>query len=133
LRSGGRVVTGWRGWVARGRDQLAGRSISYSFAQGQTVLLRRPQETDGKPLRVVVSPDIARFAGPGGAITLEFTDEPVPARIVGVAARFPDAGQPDESFVVADASRLATVLDGRLPGTGVPSELWLSGPPQLER
>jgi len=133
LRTGGRVMTAWRGWVARGGAQLAGRMISYSFAQGETVLLRLPQETDDRPLRVVVSPEIARFAGPGGAITLDFTDEPVPARIVGVTARFPAAAAPDESFVVADQSRLATVLDARLPGTGAPSELWLSGPAQLER
>src|SRR5207244_4303928 len=112
--------------------QRAGLGVSSSFAQGQTALLRLPQETDGKPLRVVVSPEIARFAGPGGTITLDFTDEPVPARIVGVATRFPDTAEPDESFVVADQSRLATVLDARLPGTGVPSELWLSGPSRLE-
>jgi hypothetical protein len=133
LRQDGRIVTAWRGWLARGGGALSGRTVSYSFAEGQTVVLRLPQSTDGRPLLVVVSPEIARFADPSGTITLQFDDEAVPARIVAVATRFPDAAPPDEPFVVAEQSRLATVLDARLPGTGAPSELWLSGPPSLAR
>jgi hypothetical protein len=131
LHRGSRTLTRWRGWLALGAEQPGPRLLSYSFDQGQTVLLRLPQPTDGKPLRVVVSPDIARSAGPGGTVTLGLPDEPVEARIVGVADRFPDAAGPDGSFVVAEESRLATVLDSRLPGTGAPLELWLSGPASL--
>jgi hypothetical protein len=132
LRSGDRVLTAWRGWVASGGARFIGERVSYEFSQGQTVLLRLPQPTDGRPLRVVVSPEIARVAGPGGALALNFGNQLVPARIVGVATRFPAADQQDEGFVIADESRLATALDARLPGTGAPSELWLSGPASLE-
>jgi hypothetical protein len=133
LRSGGRVLTHWRGWVTRGGGHVSNGRLSYAFGEGQTILLRLPQPTDGHLLRVVVSPEIAGAAGPGGAITLDLQDQRLPARIVGVAARFPDADQQGEGFVVADESRLATALDARLPGTGRPGELWLSGPPQAER
>src|SRR5205823_11982754 len=95
-------------------------------------LLRLPQPTDNRPLRVVVSPEIASAAGPDGTITLDLVNQRLPARIVGVAARFPDADQQGEGFVVTDESRLATALDARLPGTGTPGEIWLSGPPQAE-
>jgi predicted lysophospholipase L1 biosynthesis ABC-type transport system permease subunit len=50
-----------------------------------------------------------------------------------VAARFPNADQQDEGFVIADESRLATALDARLPGTGTPHELWLTGPPRAKQ
>ena len=133
LRAGRRILTHWRGWVTRGGARLAHGRLSYAFSQGQTILLRLPQPTDGRPLRVVVSPEIASAAGPQGTITLDLQDQRLPARIVGVATRFPDADQQDEGFVIADESRLATALDARLPGTGTPGELWLSGAPQAER
>jgi hypothetical protein len=133
LRAGRRILTHWRGWVTRGGARFANGRLSYAFSQGQTILLRLPQPTDGRPLRVVVSPEIASAAGPQGTITLDLQNERLPARIVGVATRFPDADQQDEGFVIADESRLATALDARLPGTGTPGELWLSGPPQAER
>jgi hypothetical protein len=133
LRAGRRILTHWSGWVTRGGGRIANGRLSYAFDQGQTILLRLPQPTDGKPLRVVVSPEIAGTAGPGGTITLDLENQRLPARIVGVATRFPDADQQGEGFVIADESRLATALDGRLPGTGTPGELWLSGPPQAAR
>jgi hypothetical protein len=134
LRAGRRrILTHWSGWVTRGGGRLAGARLSYAFDEGQTILLRLPQPTDRQPLRVVVSPDVAGAAGPGGTMTLDLQDQRLPARIVGVASRFPDADQQGEGFVVADESRLATALDGRLPGTGRPGEVWLSGPPQAER
>jgi FtsX-like permease family len=133
LRAGRRVLTHWSGWVTSGGGRLATGRLSYAFDQGQTIFLRLPQPNDREPLRVVVSPEVAGAAGPGGTITLDLQDQRLPARIVGVAKRFPDADQQDEGFVVADESRLAVALDGRLPGTGRPGEVWLSGPPQAER
>ena len=134
-----RPFLGWRGWVARDggvRRTAAGARLSYAFPDVRTVLLRPRQPTDGSPLRVVVSPDVAAAAGPGGLLTLDFHDPQLTARIVGVADRFPTL-QPDEPFVVAEESRLATALDAGDPGTGRPGELWLSAPggslPRLER
>ena len=128
LSAGSRVLTDWHGWVARGGAALTQRTVSYTFNSELTMLLRLPQATDNRPLRVLVSPKIAASAGPGGSLTLEFPAAEVPAQIVGVASRFPDAQESDEGFVIADESRLATALDASLPGTGAPGELWLSVP-----
>jgi hypothetical protein len=111
LRAGRRVLTHWGGWVTSGGGRLAHGRLSYAFDQGQTIVLRLPQPTDRQPLRVVVSPDIASAAGPQGTITLDLENQRLPARIVGVATRFPNADQQGEGFVVADESRLATALD----------------------
>jgi hypothetical protein len=131
-----RTLTRWQGWIAHGADRVqASRrlALAYTFDTGQTVVVRRPQSTDGRPLRVVVSPDVARAAGPGGLLTLDFQTVQVPARIVGVASRFPAAEQGGEGFVVGDESRLATALDADAPGTGTPGEIWLSVPAGANR
>src|SRR5207247_7214157 len=98
LRASRRILTRWSGWVTRGGGRLAHGHLSYAFDEGQTILLRLPQPTDRQPLRVVVSPEGAGAAGPGGTITLDLQDQRLPARIVGVAARFPDADQQGEGF-----------------------------------
>src|SRR5205085_3843310 len=66
LRAGRRILTRWSGWVTTGGGRLTHGRLSYAFDQGQTILLRLPQPTDGHPLRVVVSPEIAGGAGPDG-------------------------------------------------------------------
>ncbi len=131
LSTSSRQLVSWRGWLVRGRGARAvpGRwmRIDYSFPEVETLVVRRPQPTDGYALRVIASPGVARAAGPNGSLELDFDDAAVPAQIVGVARRFPTipAGQP---FAVADQSRLATILDADAPGTGTPEELWLSVP-----
>ena len=52
----------------------------------------------------------------------------MPARIVGVATRFPDSDDLGQGFVVVDESQLATALGADAPGTAAPDELWLSAP-----
>ena len=62
------------------------------------MIVRLPQPTDNRPLRVLVSPDVARSAPSNGLITLDFQDAQLAARIVGVARRFPDSEQQGEGF-----------------------------------
>ncbi len=129
LLLGERPITDWKGFVARhGLEVHEGKTarVDYAFTEGQTMVLRPPQETDDKPLRVIVSRDIARSADPGGALVLDIQGTTVAARVVGVADRFPAAQEQDEGFVIADESRLRTVLDSDTPGTGTPGELWLA-------
>ena len=125
------TVTDWAGWLARGGAELDSASpalLTYSFTNGQTMVVRRPQPTDGHPLKVLVSANIAKAAPTGGLITLNFQDAEVPAQIVGVAKRFPDSNDEGQGFVVAEQSHLATALSADAPGTAVPDELWLSVP-----
>ena len=127
----GVTLTDWRGFVTRGGlRQHMGRKfeLSYAFTEGQTMLLRLPQPTDSRPLRVIASPDVARSAGPGGSLILDFQDVRVPARVVAVAGRFPAAQEQEEGFVIAEEKGLATALDADAPGTGTPGELWLAAP-----
>jgi len=119
------------GWVAHGGGTLraAGRDtrLRYAFPDVQTIVMRPREPTDGRPLRIIASPDVARAGGPGGLLTLDFLQPPLKARVVGVATRFPTL-QPGEPFAIAEESRLATALDADAPGTGRPNELWLAAP-----
>jgi FtsX-like permease family len=128
-----RVVTDWRGWVARGRGATleprtgAVTSVAYAFQDVEDLRLRPRQATDDMPLPVIASPAVGAAAGPGGQLTLDFYNTQVASRVVGVARRFPSIGETEE-FVVADEGALATALDADAPGTGAPGELWLSVP-----
>jgi hypothetical protein len=129
----GRVQTHihWRGWVARGGGTVGAAGgktrLSYAFPDVRTILLRPREPSDGRPLPIVASPGVARAAGAGGLLTLDFLEPPIRARVIGIATRFPTL-QPDEPFVVAEETQLATALDADAPGRGRPDELWLSAP-----
>lgn len=137
LRAGGRVVTGWTGWVARGGASLeaggGGHELRYSFDTGQTIFVRRPQPTDRWPLPVLVSSDLGGSLRPGTRFPLDLGDVQVRALVVGVATRFPDAEQYGQGFVIADESALSTALDAQVAGRGDPLELWLSVPSAAQR
>lgn len=130
--AGGRsTVTDWSGWLARSGAQLGSGNpplLTYTFAQGQTIVVRRPQPTDGVALPALVSANVAGSDPVGSTITLTFEATQVAARIVGIASRFPASEDEGQGFVVVDESRLATALDADAPGTATPDELWLSVP-----
>ena len=127
LRSGGAPVTDWRGWVGRGGispeagTPTGAQRLRFAITGATRPLLRPVEPTDGVPLPVAVSPDIARAAG-GGLIELRFAGQTVPARVVAVGDRFPTL---NGTYAVADESRLATALNADDPGSAVPDELWL--------
>ena len=123
------AVTSWSGWLGRqGATRLPGNTVRvrYALTVAQTALFRPTQPTDGHPLAIAVSPDVARAAGPGGVVTLELGSQTVTGRVVSVAKRFPGTADGDGSFVVADESHLQTALDADAPGTGTPGEVWIA-------
>src|SRR5439155_8975036 len=107
--------------------------LSYTFTTAQTIVLRRRQQTDGHPLPVLVSSAIAQTLGRQRALTVDFGDVQLPARVVGTAERFPDSEENGEGFVVAEQDALSTALDAERPGRGVPLEVWLSVPSRSVR
>jgi hypothetical protein len=127
----GTEVTDWRAWVTRGtaRPAAAGTGtagLGYALDGSTNGLFRPIQPTDGRPVPVIASPDLAALAGRDHV--LDMTVEGVEAltvRIAAVARRFPTAGG---SFVVADEADLATALNSNDPGAGTPSEVWLGVP-----
>ena len=128
-------VTDWSTWVARGTAQTApssaaGTGMRYALDGSTNGLLRPVQPTDGQPVPVVASPDLAALAGRDHVLgmTVEGVDA-LAVRVVAVARRFPTAGG---SFVIADEAELATALNSNDPGSGTPAEVWL-GVPRSER
>ncbi len=122
------VVTDYRGWIGRG-GASAGRPghVHYAFVASSTALYRPRQPTDGHPLPLVVSPDVARSAS-SGLVAIDVGGEEIGGRVVAVARRFPGTADGGGSFAIADESRLQTALDADAPGTGRPDELWLRVP-----
>jgi hypothetical protein len=77
---------------------------------------------------VLVDPQTASAAGPGGRLGLTVDEQSVRARVVGVLRRFPTLPPGAGGFVVADEATLAAALDAQLPGQGQADELWISAP-----
>jgi hypothetical protein len=72
----------------------------------------------------VITDPVTATAAIGGVLQLTVPGSaPIQARIAQTLPRFPATG---ERFVVADERALARALDARKPGTGTPTELWLS-------
>jgi hypothetical protein len=114
------------GWLA-GETPQAGPTvvISYTLTGGGSVLLRAPQPTDGRRIPCVVSPDVARVAGPHGVVQLEMPGGvSLTGRVVAIASAFPTL---DEPFAVADASVLTTAVAYAQPFVAAPHEVWIGG------
>ncbi len=117
-------------WRAVGSATSAARSGSSAIvafaATGQPGLIRPVQPSDVHRLPVLVDPQTAASAGPGGLLSLTVDQLPVAARVVGVLKRFPALGSGAGGFVIADQAMLAGALDAQLPGQGRADELWIA-------
>jgi hypothetical protein len=128
------MLTSWQGWSLPTGGEVARKSASarirFAFEDTGGRLVFRPREpTDGRPMPVVASPDIARAAGGIGKETvLDFQDTRVAARIVGVATRMPAVPSDSGPFVLANQGWLSTAIDANAPGRGAPNEVWISAP-----
>lgn len=125
-----RLLTNWRDWSlavgGRVTPHLNGAHLPFAFQETGSRLIFRPGgPIDRRAVPVIVSPDIARVAGIGGAITVSFQDFVVSGRIVGVARRMPTVPA-DESFILADQRWLTTAIAANAPGRGEPNEVWIS-------
>jgi hypothetical protein len=123
-----RVPVGtWRAvGAATSSPRPGSRSIVSFAATGQPGLLRPLQPSDIHRLPVLVDPQTAASAGPGGLLSLTVDEQPVAARVVGVLRRFPALGADVAGFVIADDATLASALDAQLPGQGRADELWIA-------
>ena len=127
--AGARPLGSYAGWIGDGGfrpNRTSGKRahVRYVVATNLEAHFRPHQPTDGKPVPVIASPDIARAAGPGGLVPIEIVDQRLLARVVATARRFPTLG---DSFVVADQSWLYTALNGPQPRAGLVTELWVDG------
>ncbi len=132
LRLGRVSGAGLQGWTGIGGAVVrpsagGGADVTYTLSQAQGAALRPAQPTDGRPMPIVASADVAAAAGPGGIVPLDFGTVTLEGRVVAVATRFPTTQDTPGTFVVADEQSLATRLDAGDPGLGRPTEVWLGG------
>ncbi len=111
----------WIGTSGARRTAAAAVTIAYSLTADETARFRPEQPTDGVPLQVLVTPDVAASADTSGDLTLELEGENVPVHVAGVIRRFPSIVG---GAVVADRTAAETTLDTLYPGLGTTTELW---------
>jgi hypothetical protein len=116
----------WGRWTGVGNVAATGATIRYGLTTDTPSGFRLRQATDGLAIPALVSPALARAAGPDRKLPFDVAGERVVLQIVGVAKHFPGTTQAD--LVVADFGTLSTALNALLPGLGNESELWLNGP-----
>jgi hypothetical protein len=132
LRANDRAIVDWRRWSFSGGPALrSSRStqLRFSFAETGAGLIFRPvQPTDGQPIPVAVSPEIARATGGIDAeVPLSLQDVHLRARVVAVLNRMPTVAAGSGPFVIADRSWLQAAINADAPGRGTPNEIWISG------
>ena len=88
-------------------------------------LIRSPLPTDNLALPAIVSPDLAAAADPDGTLELPLGRSVIRIRVVGTATRVPTVLGAQERFVVAAFAPLVLAINGVLPGTGHPDEMWI--------
>jgi hypothetical protein len=104
------------------------RAIPLEVFTVSAVIIKAPQPTDGVVLPAVVSPDLAAEARPDGTLDLHLGSGTIPIRIVGTADRAPTVVDPDPRFVIVPLDPFLVAVASAVPGSGRPSEMWLSVP-----
>jgi hypothetical protein len=120
------------GWVGTGGIRVDGSRFRYVLNRSVDSIIRPREPLEGEPVPVVVSPAIARAAGPAGIVALHAENHVIPARIVATTRYFPSV---DGDVVVADLATWLTAANTLEPGVAAPSELWADarpGPVPLE-
>lgn len=110
------------GTAVTGPDGPARIETDYELSAGQNVIQVNGPATE--PELAVIADPVTASAAIGGQFQLGVPNAaPIPARVVQVLPRFPASG---ERFIVTDVQALTQALDARVPGTGTPTELWVS-------
>jgi hypothetical protein len=125
LRAGGVALPDWPGWKGvAGLDRIptGGATLRYLVNRAADSVFRPREPFEGEPVPVVVTPALARSAGPNGLLPLHVGYDVVVGRVVGVARDIPSV---DGDAVVADASWWLAAATAARPGVGTPTELWI--------
>lgn len=104
------------------------REIPLEIFTVAAAIIRAPQPTDGVILPAVVSPDLAREARADDTLDLHVGSGTIPIRIVGTADRVPTVVSGDPRFVIVPLDPFIVAVASAVPGSGRPSEMWLSVP-----
>ena len=121
----------YRDWVLADGSAGSGGSASsvrirYFLSQERRFRIRPRQPTDGRPIPVIASRSLADAAGDAAVVPIRVGQAELRARIVATAERFPTLRG---DFLIADLKAVETAANAVVPGTAVPDEVWLRGPP----
>jgi len=123
LVDGQRLPTGFGHWLGSGGITGAGgESLHYLVTGNDVARFRAVQQTDDRPIPIVVTPTLAAAAGPGGVLVVDAGKASIVGRVVGTVRRLPTVG---EDVVLADGPTLATAVSELAPGSANPNEIWL--------
>jgi hypothetical protein len=124
VQIGGTPVTwDWSSWTAdTAGTSVRGGTLTVEFRLTGSLLVLAPAAPTTIP--VAVDPATAASAV-HGTLALKVGDTTVSGHIVAELPRFPTVSGP---FVLADRAALRSLLDRGRPGTGAPSELWVTAP-----
>jgi hypothetical protein len=119
----GRSFAGWFGTNGINADGTAFHFVVNNAADS---ILRPHEPSEGELIPVVVTPGIARAAGPSGIVPLHVENSVITGKIVATTRYFPSV---DGDAVVADLPTWLTAANTADPGVATASELWLDTRP----
>ncbi len=117
----------FKGWFGTSGVRVDGALLRFVVNNAADAIIRPHEPLEGQLVPVVVSPAIARAAGPSGIVALHAENTVIAGRIVATTRSFPSV---DGDVVVADLPTWLGAANTLEPGVATPSELWLrSAPP----
>jgi len=114
------------GWFGPKGVRVDGPVLRFVVNNAADAVIRPHEPLEGELVPVVVSPAIARAAGPSGIVALHAENNVIAGKIVATTRYFPSV---DGDVVVADLATWLAAANTLEPGVATPSELWLRSPP----
>jgi hypothetical protein len=127
LRVGNIQAPRFAGWFGTNGIRVDGRRFHYLLNRAADSVIRPHEPLEGELVPVVVSPDLARAAGPSGVLPVHFANSVISTKVVATTRYFPSV---DGDVVVADLPTWLTAANTAEPGVTTPSELWLDAGPR---
>jgi hypothetical protein len=109
------------GWFGTAGARVDGPVIRFVVNNAADVVIRPHEPLEGELVPVVVTPALARAAGPSGILPLHAENQIVDAKVVATTRYFPSV---EGDVVVADLATWLAAANTLEPGVAVPSELW---------
>ncbi|HZR95318.1 MAG TPA: FtsX-like permease family protein [Gaiellaceae bacterium] len=121
-----RLDSRFAGWFGTSGVRVDGSVLHFVVNNAGDAIVRPHQPFEGSLVPVVVSPRVARAAGPDGVVALRVENSVVPAKVVATTRYFPSV---DGDVALADRDTWLTVANTLDPGSATASEAWLDAPP----